>query len=133
MTQNDKNILLKELCMRLPYGLRIRVDEKVETLEGVNVPDLVANYGGWCSSDIEEVKPYLLPLTSMSEAQKSELRSLGWNIDGLFEISNEGRLHEYVMHMDCYALIEWLIANHFDYRFLIPKGIALDATGLGIY
>lgn len=133
MTPYNKNILLKELCMRLPYGLRISVDGKVEILEGVNVPDLVANYGGWCSCDIEEVKPYLLPLTSMTEAQKSELRSLGWNIDGLFEINNESGLHEYVMHMDCYSLIEWLIANHFDYRFLIPKGIALDATGLGIY
>lgn len=124
MTKEEKNILLKELCMRLPYSLRISVDGKVETLEGVNVPDMVANYGGWCSCDIEEVKPYLLPLTSMSEMQRSELRSFGWNIDGL---------HEYVVHMGCYSLLEWLIANHFDYRGLISKGIALDATGLGIY
>lgn len=129
MTPYNKNILLKELCMRLPYGLRISVNDRVETLEGINVPDLVAEYGGFCSCDIEEVKPYLFPLTSMTEAQKSELRSMGWNIDELFEINNAGG----VRGLDCYSLIEWLDANHFDYRFCIPKGIALDATGLGIY
>lgn len=139
MTQNDKNILLKELCMRLPYGLRIRVDEKVETLEGVNVPDLVANYGGWCSSDIEEVKPYLLPLTSMTEELwAKEFKGYGFREDrtlASFRFDGE-TLASFTSELslsDVANFINRLIKNHFDVNGLIPKGLALDATGLGIY
>lgn len=122
MTQEHKELLLKELCARLPYGLKY-------------------NYGGYdgcdytmnrvdcnavdCAFPIENVKPYLFPLSSMTEEQYDQLyidsRVKNDSIDILDALAND---------MDA---IDWLNKNHFDYRGLIEKGLAIDATGLNIY
>lgn len=122
MTQEDKELLITDLCSRLSYDVKISVNDKVESLEGINTLDNVAEYGSFLSSDIEEVKPYLFPLSSMTEEQVDEFTQFDVDVyvDGEYIIPNH------------YA-IDWLNKNHFDYRGLIEKGLALDASHLNIY
>lgn len=121
MTQENKELLLKDLCARLQYGVKISVNDKIESLQGINVLDNVVEYGSFLSSDIEEVKPYLFPLSSMTEEQRFEYHNVG-----LTEWGNE-------LYYDCAESVDWLNAHHFDYRGLIEKGLAIDATNLNIY
>ena len=67
-----------------------------------------------------EYKPYLFPLSSMTEEQKQEYQHITerWMYDSSYSISDS---------------IDWLNANHFDYRNLIQMNLAIDATGLNIY
>ena len=129
MTQEDKELLLKDLCARLPYGVKIQVpyedgsgyfDETV--WEVSNDGPFYVN--GW-GIEYEYVKPYLFPLSSMTEEQYDKLyidsRVKNDSIDILDALAND---------MDA---IDWLNKNHFDYRGLIEKGLAIDATGLDIY
>lgn len=136
MTQEDKELLITDLCSRLSYDVKISVNDKVESLEGINTLDNVAEYGSFLSSDIEEVKPYLFPLSSMNEEQKKELEDMNWSFDDSV-INNIveyiGYHRQFVTHFDCFALIDWLNKKHFDYRGLIEKGLALDASHLNIY
>ena len=118
MTQENKELLLKDLCARLQYGVKISVNDKIESLQGINVLDNVVEYGSFLSSDIEEVKPYLFPLSSMTEEQRFEYHN---NCDvGLTEWGNE-------LYYDCAESFDWLNAHHFDYRGLIEKGLAIEA------
>lgn len=123
---------MKDLCGRLPYGVKISVNDNVETLQGINILDTVVEYDSCLSSDIEEVKPYLFPPESMTEEQMEELCILcDWH-DGKNDAKSILVLYQeqFVMNAD---VIDWLNKNHFDYRGLIPMGLAIDATGLNIY
>lgn len=123
MTQEDKDLLLKDLCSRLPYGVKIELtwwvmDEGTYvnvTLEPEHIEQLL-NYENY----ITEIKPYLFPLSSMTEEQKKEYQYITerWMYDSSYSISDS---------------IDWLNKNHFDYRGLIPMGLAIDATNLNIY
>lgn len=145
LSNSDKELLLKDLCARLPYGVKCNVGEKIPytlcriEIDNVNghLLDFIETKDGLdMQVYLSEVKPYLFPLSSMSREQKEELENLGWYFDN-FEIHNVseclGTYREYVAHSDCFALIDWLNKNHFDYRGLINKSLALDATNLGIY
>ena len=86
--------------------------------------------------DIEDIKPYLFPLSSITEEQKNELREMEWSFDNSTIcniIECFGTYRAYVDHSCCSELIDWFIKNHFDYRGLIPMELANDATGLNIY
>lgn len=120
MTQEQKDLLLKDLCTRLPYGVKISVNDKIETLQGINILDNVVEYGSFLSADIAEIKPYLLPLSSMTEEQKEEWKSL---------LIREA----YGTSDNVFTPQDFYCKYHFDYRGLIPKGFANDATGLNIY
>ena len=123
MTQEDKELLLKDLCARLPYGVKIEftwwvMDEGTyinATLEPDHIEQLLNN-----EDRITEIKPYLFPLSSMTEEQKKEYQYITerWMYDSLYSISDS---------------IDWLNKNHFDYRGLIPMGLSIDATNLNIY
>ena len=124
MTQEEeKNLLLKDLCTRLPYGVRYRHftwnDEYGETyiaaqIYSINTDGYVKN----CHDDetvyIDNVRPYLFPLSSMTEEQKKEYQYITerWMNDPAYSISDS---------------IDWLNKHHFDYRGLIEKGLALEA------
>lgn len=129
MTQEQKELLFKDLCGRLPYGVKVQVynhwrsEYEYETLTLKNYHELIDTF---C---VEDIKPHLFPLSSMTEEQKNELEKLYWNCD-YYEISNDV---EYVYHDDCFRLIDWLNKNHFDFKGLIEKGLAIDTTGLNIY
>lgn len=141
MTQEEKDLLLRDLCARLPYGVVIQEKcvEQDETFlpnkEGdrlVNIDAhadlLMTNSGSWYYLD--EIKPYLFPLSSMTEEQKEEL-------DKCLDMDSKSLIDGYKSGLKCahpyFNIQDWYNKNHFDYRGLIPMGIAIDATGKNIY
>ena len=132
MTQEHKELLLKDLCARLPYGVKFIFNKNIYTTKGLDL--IVTDEGDWeyavnakdiAPIEIDFIKPYLFPLSSMTEEQYDQLyidsRVKNDSIDILDALAND---------MDA---IDWLNKNHFDYRGLIEKGLAIDATGLNIY
>ena len=127
MTQeNSKQLLLKDLCARLPYGVKIELTWWVMG-EGIGINTTL---GPECIEELlndedgdTEIKPYLFPLSRMTKEQKKFLRQQNWCIaistSGTVETTIEG--------------INWLNKNHFDYRNLINKNLAIDCTNLNIY
>ena len=127
MKQEDKELLLRDLCARLPYNVICQVEfkengkynSKVMLLSGIFTDEAYfTTKGGSIYSN--EYKPYLFPLSSMTDYQKSDYQFITerWMNDPSHSISDS---------------IDWLNKNHFDYRGLIDKGLAIDATGLNIY
>ena len=140
MTQEERDLLIKDLSARLPYGVKayVRNWSKIDRryYEGVYIVDtacpslntvLVTSDKGSVEVivgyDDYEIKPYLFPLSSMSEEQKNVHDTLVFNINFI----ESGR--KTVVRM----LFEFYFKNHIDYNGLIEKGLANDATGLNIY
>ena len=117
-TREQKELLLKDLCVRLPYGVKLlhTPTNEITNLEMIgndvidgNIHDLIENF-----------KPYLFPLSNITKEQWKECQSL--------------------MIKDSYGILyytiesyDYLYKNHIDIRGLIPMGLANDATGLNIY
>ena len=138
MTQEQKDILLKDLCARLPYGVKVEYENKIFDVEYVcpMYEEIKLDIPETWTIDVSEVKPYLFPLSSITEEQKNELREMEWSFDNSTIcniIECFGTYRAYVDHSCCSELIDWFIKNHFDYRGLIPMELANDATGLNIY
>jgi hypothetical protein len=145
MTREDKELLLKDLCSRLPYGVKISFlswDERemeyidrVDVLYSVNGDEYIKSVNEDYDFSLEDIKPYLFPLSSMTEEQLYELREIfGFEIEfsnGFIELSTFH--HNKLGYLEMDAMFEWFNKNHFDYRGLIGKGLAIDATGLNIY
>lgn len=152
MTQEDKELLLKDLCSRLPYGVKIQYHHIQETITDIlldiNMFGRVNIYGH--IKDICDVKPYLFPLSSMTEEQKKEFKEIskceyairscgGFDSEGVYLI--EVGKYEYEYGIDTVVeefyfnreIIDWFNKNHFDYCGLISMGLAIDATNLNIY
>ena len=138
MTQEDKELLLKDLCARLPYGVKvesvfINPDTKEHKSCGIEVFDAISIL--MIRDGLGEFKPYLFPLSSMTEEQQEEFDRI--YADDMQVVANnlKNRLDgkPYETNLGHYRHIDWLNANHFDYRGLIEKSLALDATNLGIY
>ena len=134
MTQEDKMLLIKDLSSRLPYAVHIqhisgfsgtlydismhhKYDENDNVYDAICCTDF---FGDGDSITIEHFKPYLFPLSSMTKEQENEYQYITerWMYDPSYSISDS---------------TDWLNKNHFDYRGLIEKGLAIDATGLNIY
>ena len=127
MIQEDKELFLKDLCARLPYNVICQVEfkengkynSKVMLLSGIFIDEayFTTKDGSIYSN---EYKPYLFPLSSMTEEQKQEYQHITerWMYDSSYSIGDS---------------IDWLNKNHFDYRNLIQMNLAIDATGLNIY
>lgn len=113
MVQEDKNLLLVDLCARLPYGVEIQVKEWA-TLD----TELKIGHIQRLQNDNIELKPYLRPMTSMTKEEKEEY----CNLQDRFLCSSQYPV------TDAYALFDWLNAHHFDYRGLILKGLAIPIT-----
>lgn len=122
MKKEDKELLLKDLCGRLPYGVKGNYQNSDdELLREVTIMYRYLEPNGMVMTG--DIKPYLFPLSSMTDEQKDE-------IDKFFK-SIEGQLVG-LMGRTVY-LIDFFNKNHLDYRGLIKEGLAIDATGLGIY
>lgn len=121
MTKEEKDILIKELCTRLPYGVMLETDNTFpQKLEGVSFDNegfLFSVSDGAFTLDWMTCRPYLFPLSSLPEEKRKEYFELLYNTE---EHSVED-------------LYDWCNQNHVDHRHLIPKGLAKDATGLDIY
>ena len=146
MTQNEKDLLIKDLCARLPYGVicaDIHADEKFTNKWDIFAIDrtfgneflqvCISNCGetyGY-KIPIERIKPYLFPLSSMTEEQKKEYNY--WKHEVPVCHYAYGDVIEEVELFESPASFDYLIENHFDYYGLIPLGLAEDATGKNIY
>lgn len=123
MTQEQKDLLLKDLCGRLPYGVKIQIptncwtsEEDICELKEIFKGDDGLFRIGDVGVLIEYSKPYLFPLSSMTVKQRDSYRFLTSSA-----------------HASPVKLIEFFHKNHLDYRGLIPMGLAIDATNLNIY
>ena len=149
MKQEDKDLLLLDLCSRLPYGVMCATTDNDGSLP--NIWEIVKadmlnedfflihdSYEASRTVDVKEVRPYLFPLSSMTEEQKIEcFKGTDIELDehneiwSIFPISNSDivltNLNNWL------KVINWLNKNHFDYRNFIPKGLAIDCTNLNIY
>lgn len=135
MKQEDKELLLKDLCYRLPYGAKFKTPTGFDTLESIDNEGYI-NAGFEDSYELEEIKPYLFPLSSMTDEQKKFFKYKPMDIDKYGDISAKDDFFGNSQYTDLDMYIEvqdWLNANHFDYRGLIEKGLAIDATKLNIY
>ena len=157
MTQEEKELLRKDLCARLPYGVKAKVlnedilrydysSEEGGFIKGIeNINDglfvIQCKKDGYVLS-YDEFKPYLFPLSSMTEEQLYEIKEITefkYNHNTLELVKwteTHTTLEFWLEEVPQYSVIEvfdWLNKNHFDYRGLIEKGLAIDATGLDIY
>ena len=152
MTQEKKDLLLRDLSTRLPYGVKVHAKvidtdtntevEKVGELSMIDTDTVVAfttdDTNCYIYVTINEIKPYLFPLSSMTDKLwDKEFR--GYNITEFTRDSFKYGCEtlEFYDHnpdlSDMIGFINQLIKNHFDIYGLIPKGLAKDATGLNIY
>ena len=141
MTQEEKEILFKDLCARLPYNVKC-YNSKYRSDLAEEIICITVNYNHPCIQlgtylyKLEQVKPYLFPLSSITSEQLFEVQEiLGKNEvkieDGFLNIIDSDR--NTITYLEILALLEWFYKNHFDIYGLIPMGLAIDATGLNIY
>lgn len=141
MTDEQKDLLFKDLCARMPYNTKVQLTEYSD-LTGEKLPSeirildyyMIGKVQAYCKGfRKDEVKPYLFPISSITKEQRDEfpfeLSLLNAFINGhisLFE-DEELSVDDIIRMMDC------LNRNHIDYRGLIPMGLAVDATNLNVY
>lgn len=139
MTDEEKRkLLLQDLCPRLPYGVKVEKESKIDELSTFDLE--ILRLGNWCDKEVPDCdndkvlamkkyhcKPYLRSLYSMTEKEDEERKKLGILLaedkngktifDGFSNISAE----------DTISGFDWLNQHHFDYRNLISLGLALEA------
>lgn len=121
MTREEKDLLIKDLCARLPYEVKVQYEDDIFTIDYISgmYEEIKLNTPDRYTINISKVKPYLFPLESITDEQEKEYNNLNSYELGLFPHTEEA--------------LDYLIKNHFDYRGLIEKGLAIDATKLNIY
>lgn len=155
MIQENKELLLKDLCARLSYKIIVKVNDTQGIMDEIDIPNeriFVSNlnpflYGGarasWFTVNGDKIYPYLRPMSSMTEEEKKELERLideklnkhigqeddewtPWVLYDTTGIKNYVGGERFYFDEMCF-IYDWLNAHHFDYRGLIEKGIALEA------
>lgn len=138
MTQEERQLLLRDLCARLPYGVYVRINE-IHCLDK-NEAITEGFIGGYCKPNMcqdfsldeiyefldegDDVKLYLRPMSSMTEEEQDEYDSM---------FSNARRIYCNCVHYDTVQeddipdFMDWLLEHHFDHRGLIPMGLAIEA------
>ena len=148
MKQEDKELLLRDLCGRLPYGVKVSyiVDDYEHDVVSIHTqlknavringkrpgskydkgPEIVELW-----TDVKCIKPYLFPLSSMTEEIMDEI----YNNTGVYDIDIDSPVHIEVgtTFKDLTKIINILYKHHIDYLGLIPMGLAIDCTNLNIY
>lgn len=127
MTQEDKQLLLKDICARLPYkvkGVYARTD-----IKNLSICEITTHLYGEIEESFNgkekyEFIPYLRPMSSMTDEEQRTLDSMCNGVEMVSRLSGLKMFDK---------AFNWLNENHFDYRGLIEKGLAIDATGLEIY
>ena len=143
MTQEQKELLLKDLCARLPYGVKVKFQvNEVSAIEEKFIYNIDGEYSyitngkSYLTLDIikalfnnhlDEVKPYLFPLSSMTEKQKEEFNTKSLELQ--LKVIDDEIMYEKATEFE----IDFYNKHHLDWRGLIPMGLAIDATGLNIY
>jgi len=164
MTKQNKQLLLQDLCARLPYGIVINTGDKDLKLDrqhqgiGILYPEDCSDEFNERNNNAsfyitisgcyygEDIKPYLRPLSSITEEERKDLlvTIVGNEGSKYFRVLQDGSidntdatiqdLNKFNMHWisfdkDTVTLyLDWLNAHYFDYRGLIPKGLAIEVT-----
>lgn len=126
MTKEDKELLMRDLSCRIPYGVIVNINE-ISNVKLTSVSwygEVGVDDGSTCLYAISEVKPYLFPLSSMTETEKEEYCQLQQRVI----YNSKGVVNE-----DITKYINYCYKKHLDINNLIPMGLAIDATGLNIY
>ena len=131
MTKEHKELLFKDLCARLPHGIKfLRESWNYEWDQELSVIEILEDIDkdGYINKakvyNVEDIKPYLFPLSSMTDEEKEEYCQLQQRI--IYNCKG-------VVNEDVTKYINWCYKKHLDINNLIPMGLAIDATGLNIY
>jgi hypothetical protein len=161
MTQEEKELLLKDLCARLPYGVKlqhVKNTDSIVELYSIDLDDFYCKiqfytYKGKALIASDEgkllkpggmlrYKPYLFPLSSMTDEMLEELNANGFfkyrdTIANVSHLESKNGINEEIytyIDIECISfLIEYFHSHHIDYKGFIEKNLAIDATGLNIY
>ena len=124
MAKENKQLLLTDLCTRLPYKTMVKciTDYRHEFDEELSVMHIMNFYQF-------DIKPYLRPMSSMSEEEKKELKELHFYYTDGHIVNDEDKDFKPIIvdEVHCFCIIDWLNAHHFDYCGLIDKGLAIEA------
>lgn len=141
MKQEENDLLLKDLCARIPYHIKCHIEGEdgvalpigghieIDNIHAFNF--IISEHKRLDFKTLEEFKPYLFPLSSMTEEQKYTCPIGYANLETF--IKNESWTYFKLSPDSILRFIDWLNKNHFDYRGLISMGLAIDATNLNIY
>lgn len=135
MTKDDRELLLKDLCCRLPYGVKCSNEDNI-----IGILSGKASESSWVIltkenkyEAVKDIKPYLRPMSSMTVEERDEL--IGMTImrpDYIYGMALFSKCYKnsrYIDNWGCcsFKTLDWLNSHHFDYRDLISKGLALEA------
>ena len=132
MTQEDKELLLKDLCARLPYGVKVQVTQVPIGLSKNEILTYNRMYSLDEADEYITIKPYLRPMSSMTEEEKEEMHNF-LSPEGTAIYENNGisipmnHYGDFVSYEFMNKIIQYLLKNHFDFMGLIPKGLAIEA------
>ena len=146
MTQEDKKLLFEDLCARLDTNLVCsiyRIDDygvgyRDEILSGYCKGDIWDEFyfGDDCGigiDNVSKIKPYLIPLSKMTEEQKKYINDR-WGVNENFDFEIDPNWGKFFVELsDVVGFINWCYENHLDINGLIPRGLAEDATDKNIY
>ena len=150
MNKEDKALLVKDLCARMPYAVEVEfangfrgVLHNIDVIHLYNdddetdsVDDYFASIDFFGDSDefsIEDFKPCLFPLSSMTTEQKKYINDR-WGVNENFDFEIDPNWGKYFVELgDAVGFINWCYENHLDINGLIPKDLAIDATDKNIY
>lgn len=126
MTQEEKQLLLKDLSARLPYNVVVRCTDNDTDYKCFLTTDILNEL--LHNIEYYDYKPYLRPMSSMTEEEKNIMRSYGFALI-LYETGYIGFFNKenYIDEVSFRFMEEFLNAHHFDYRGLIEKGLAIEA------
>ena len=134
MTEQNKQLLLVDLCSRLPYGVFVNIEgfdydfngKLVQVYFG-NINRCSIQVGSNISYSLEETKPYLRPMSSMTEEEVKEFAAFASQSQHRFFIGDS-----YYWYNN-YEEEDWLNAHHFDFRNLIERGLAISTEEYNPY
>ena len=147
MTQEQKDLLLKDLSARLPYRVKVGTTDNdvslknvwevlwyntfTEDIKLINYIDIDVEK----IVDISEIRPYLFPMSSMTEEQEKEWNNLSFDpLDVILEDKFNGKEERLqLINKSMIDPVQWCYKNHFDVYGLIPMDLATDCTNLNIY
>ena len=133
MTQKDKELILKDLCGRLPYGVKVQHQHE-DYLDEIQTIERISRRYGEIETEsvlgfVDDFKPYLRSMSSMTEEELYEVQEIlgkGVEVRDEFIVSVDSSIDSFT-YLELQAVFDWLNKNMFDYRGLIRMGLALEA------
>lgn len=142
MTQKEKEtLLIQDLCARLRYGVKVTTTNpsvELGVISGISIENKISVRTKHADIvfNCAEVKPYLRPMSSMTTDEEYEYYQIRkrYSDMALSLMDRSDHLQQLLFPIIVGTeSIDWLNANHFDFRNLIGRGLAIDCVGLNVY